>query len=144
MYHQDRRWCVQAVSSAEELADKLLSYSWCCCGFELDGHLWLNDSTSPDAVQEYAVVSKPADASGEYCQVESISVSWCKRQELLVYIRAIQQDDPIPPAGNGPVVVTHAAAQLCQALGGTGRPQGFVVHPRIESSSDHGRCCHCA
>lgn len=59
MMHKNRRWCVANVDSAEELADKLANYSWCCCcGFELDGILWLNDATGVDGAQEYAVADR--------------------------------------------------------------------------------------
>lgn len=145
MYHNNRRWCVQKVGSADELADKLLGYDWCgCCGFELEDCLWLNDSTAPDAVQEYAVVRKPTEESLDYLQVESITVGWCNRQELLEIIEGIQQSGPQPETGSGPVVVTRSVADLYQSLGALGKPLGWVVHPQIESPLEHDCCSHCA
>lgn len=56
MLHKNRRWCVTPVASAEELAEKLTEMTWCgCSGFRLGGYLWLNDATSPDGAQEFAV-----------------------------------------------------------------------------------------
>lgn len=151
MYHENRRWCVQPVVSCEELADKLHNYSWCNCGgFELKGFLWLNDSTSPDAAQEYAVVKRPTDNSKEFMQVESITVSWCNSQQLMEYIRQIHTGNTDPPVENapvdnrGPVVVTRSAAEFFHALGVAEVPHGKVVHPRIETPEEHGRCSHCA
>lgn len=145
MYHNNRRWCVQQVASADDLADKLLNYNWCgCCGFELDGVLWLNDSTSPDALQEFAVVQRPTHDYKEYRQVESITVSWCNREQLLEIIAAVQHDGVQPAVESGPVVRARSVADLYQTLGSIGRPAGWVVHPRIESPTEHGRCCHCA
>ena len=150
MYHEDRRWCMQTVSSAEELAEQLLDYSWCgCCGFELEDFLWLNDSTSPDRAQEYAVVRRPTDNSNEFRQVESITVSWCNRQQLLKIITQIHYGEKTPSAENAsanrsPVVFTRSVAEFCQALGVAELPSGSVVHPCLETPDVHGRCCHCA
>ena len=146
MYHEDRRWCVQPINSAAELAEKLLDYSWCgCCGFELEGFLWLNDATSPDAAQEYAVVKRPNHDSKEFRQVESITVSWCNRQQLLAYIRQFSGGGQAAAVETGgPVVFTRSVAELFQALGVTNRPLGCVVHPCLETPDEHGSCCHCA
>ena len=145
MYHNHRRWSVQKVASADELADKLLDYNWCgCCGFELEGFLWLNDSTSPDALQEFAVVSRPTEDCDEFRQVESITVSWCNRQQLLEYIHSFQQETPLPTDTAGSVVKATTVADLYQSLGALDQPQGWVVHPQIESPVEHGNCRHCA
>jgi len=149
MYHETRRWSVQPVSSAEELADKLLNHSWCgCCGFEWDGFLWLNDSTSSDAAQEYAVVRKLVDRSDEYRQVESITVSWCNQQQLLEHIRQIYHGEQASPVESslvesGPVVFTRSATDFFRALGVEGGLSETVVHPCIETPTEHGRCDHC-
>ena len=150
MYHENRRWCLQSIRSAEELAEQLLDYSWCCCcGFELEGFLWLNDSTSPDRAQEYAVVKRPTDDSKEFRQVESITVSWCDRQQLLKIIHQIHYGVKSPSAGktsvnSRPVVFTRSVAEFFQALGVEEVPSGRVVHPRIETPDKHSHCTHCA
>ncbi len=59
MLHADRVWSVSEVSSTEELATNLTEATWCCCqAFQIAGHpryIGLNDSTSPDGAQKYAV-----------------------------------------------------------------------------------------
>lgn len=143
--HKNRRWCVANVDSAEALADKLANYSWCCCcGFELDGFLWLNDATGADGAQEYAVCRSPTLEDPYYRQVESVTASWCSERELLAYIRAIQGDDSQPTLPPGPVVVCKTQHDLASALGSEKRSEGPVVHPTIESPQVHGRCHHCA
>ena len=110
----------------------------------MSNYLWLNDSTSPDAVQEYAVVRCPVSPDGEYRQVESITVGWCNRQELLNYIRQIHTEAPTACIESGPVVVTKSASDLREAFGIVGAHPGFVVEPTIETPTEHGRCSHCA
>ena len=145
MYHDKRRWCVQPVESANELADKLLRFSWCCCtGFELEGFVWLNDSTSPDALQEYAVVRKPTDGDETYRQVESITVSWCNRQQLLDLLAAIHHNQPRSTPDDGPVARARSVGDLLGHLGASQEEMAAAVRPRLESPEEHGRCQHCA
>jgi len=77
-----RIYCLTGVPTVEDLADKLLTATWCLCtAFRLDGHddtLFLNDSTSPDGIQEYAVVRH---IEGAWYQVESISFGWIDNPE---------------------------------------------------------------
>ncbi len=74
MMHTKRRWGVVRVESATALAEKLVEYTWCGCqGFELAGYLFLNDSTSADGAQEYAVVK-----AGR--QIESITFGWMNQE----------------------------------------------------------------
>lgn len=145
MLHRNRAWCVAKVETAEQLADKLSEHTWCGCnGFELDNYLWLNDSTGPDNAQEYAVVQEPTDNDPEYRQVESITVSWCTKQELLAYIKSIHGDYPPPLMEAGPVVVARTKHEFLVALGSKQRPAGHVVHPTLETPQEHGRCPLCA
>jgi hypothetical protein len=60
----------------------LTETSWfCCTGFELDGYRYLNDSTSPDGAQEFAVV-KIDGGAGKPRQVESMnSISLTSRDQ---------------------------------------------------------------
>ena len=143
--HNNRVWCVALVATAEELAEKLTKGTWCCCsGFELDGYLWLNDATFEDGAQEYAVVRKPTDADPQYRQVESITASWCSQEELLLYIQAVHQGIAATKGAAGPVVVATSLADLSAALGANDRPAAYIVHPRIETPAQHGRCSYCA
>ncbi len=109
MLHKNRIWCVVPVETAEELAEKLTQYSWCCCnGFELDNYLWLNDATGADAAQEYACVRKPTAEDPHYRQVESITASWCTTQQMLRYIHDVQNDSTSTMTSSGPVVVARS------------------------------------
>ena len=116
-----RRWCVGEVRDAEELARQLTGRTWTLCtGFELGGYLFLNDSTSEDAAQEYAVVKRPAAAGDPFVQVESITFGWCSPAQALAYVRAALAGD-------------MDGTDLCRQ-----------VRPQLETLATHGRCPHCA
>lgn len=117
--HKKRRWFVGPVDSAETLAEKLTQHSWTLCtGFELLGYLFLNDATSEDGAQEYAIVRRPAEPGQPWIQVESITFSWCTGQEALMYIR--------------------------NAVQGTWDATGRPVTPVVETVTEHGRCGLCS
>lgn len=117
MLHQHRIWCVSTVEDADELVTKLQSHTWCLCtGFRFGNTLWLNDSTSEDAIQEYAVV-RATDGT----QIESITVSWCEPDTLAQMIR--DYDDPNYPT------------EICY---------GQIDLARVQSSEEHGTCHRCA
>jgi len=120
MLHSDRVWCVVPVASAEDLARKLTTTTWCCCqGFELEGYLFLNDATSADGAQEYAVLKRDG-GNGSPVQIESITFGWCDETLALTYIR--------------------------ETLAGEYDRSRFVreVEARLETPEQHGRCPHCA
>jgi hypothetical protein len=113
-----RRWCVGVVRDAEELAHRLIGRTWTLCtGFELDGYLFLNDSTSEDGAQEYAILKRPVDPGGPFVQVESIAFGWCSPAQALEYVRA---------AIAGDMDGTNLCRQLC---------------PQLDTPTTHG-CCH--
>ncbi len=89
MLHADRVWSVAEVSSVEELAEKLTGTTWCCCqGFRIAGqphYVWLNDSTSEDGAQEYAVCRLELP-DADMRQVESITFGWSDYARALEYI----------------------------------------------------------
>jgi hypothetical protein len=119
MMHKKRRWCVSPVSDAAELARKLTGTTWTLCtGFELNGYLFLNDATSEDGAQEYAVVKQVGP--NEFVQLESITFSWCTDEEALAFVQ--------------------------QAISGGMDASEFTtkVEPRIESPADHRRYHLCA
>lgn len=117
--HQKRRWYVQPVSSAEDLAEKLTEHSWTLCtGFHLGGYLFLNDATSENGAQEYAVL-KPLSEGG-HVQVESITFSWCTRDQALELIREVLAGKFDAEAAFGP------------------------VFPALDTPEAHGRCPLCA
>lgn len=120
MLHDNRVWCVTPVAFPEDLARKLTEYTWTCCtAFELHGYLWLNDATCPDGAQEYAVL-KRIGPNGRPLQVESITFSWCDFPKALAYIEATLRGED------------------------DGNDFAREVSPRLETSENHGRCCHCA
>lgn len=89
MLHKTRTWGLSTVESAEELADRLTKMTWCgCSAFKLPNapYLFVNDSTSADGGQEYAIL-KPDGP--EFVQVESITFSWCSREKALEYIEQV-------------------------------------------------------
>ena len=116
-WHAERVWQVSDVADAAELASKLTTMTWCACnGFRLDGYLFLNDATSPDGAQEYAVVK---EATGQ--QVESITMSWIAFPRAVAYI-------------NGAIRGEFDNQHL-----------GLVdVKTRIQTPAEHGRCSACA
>jgi len=88
MLHSKRRWQVTPVATAQDLANKLTDMTWTCCtGFRHNRFLWLNDATSANGAQEYAVVWLADGQSdfGQLCgtQVESVTFGWYTPPELL-------------------------------------------------------------
>ena len=120
MFHNDRVWCVTRVESAEDLARRLTQTVWTgCTAFALGDYVWLNDATSPDRGQEYAVI-KRTGRNGNPIQVESITFSWCDYDEALGYIeQTLRGEDD-------------------------GNDLAREVSPRLQAPEEHGPCCHCA
>ena len=119
MLHHNRVWCVHPVESAEELARKLKEATWSSChAFSLGDYLWLNDSTSADGAQEYAVL-KREDGNGSPMQIESITFSWCDEATSLQYIR--------------------------DTLDGRDDHHSFrkTVAPVLQTPEEHGHCALC-
>ncbi|MFO0849937.1 MAG: hypothetical protein U0871_15485 [Gemmataceae bacterium] len=116
--HGRRTFCVYPVETADELAEKLTAHTWTLCtAFRLLDYLFLNDSTSEDGAQEYAVVRAPTD-DGPAVQVESITFGWCDRAKAADYIRRT----------------------LAGEIDADARP----LTMRLEPPATHGRCGHCA
>lgn len=108
MMHDKRIWCLSPSTPAEistDLAgkDNPEARTWTLCTgyrYELGGktYLFVNDSTSEDALQEYALLEVISDVYEPYTdyatvrQLESITVSWCTREDLLGYLTKV--NDP--------------------------------------------------
>jgi hypothetical protein len=123
MMHKDRRWSLSAAATPDELARLLTEHTWTLCSaFCVAGHenyLFVNDATSENGAQEYAVL-KGRIGSAEFTQIESITFSWCTAQEALEYVRSAiagRMDDDCP--------IRH-------------------VRARIESAETHRTCHLCA
>ena len=118
MMHTRRKFCVLPVETADELAEKPTAHIWTLCtAFRLTDYLFLNDSTSEDAAQEYAV-ARATTENGPALQVESITFGWCDRAEALDYIR--------------------------RTLAGEFNVAARPLTLRLESPDLHERCGHCA
>jgi hypothetical protein len=75
MFHTGRTWRIAPAASAVDLAHKLTRDPWTAnSGFELEGYLFLNDSTGHEGVQEYAVVKKPSEKGTSFVHVKSMTI----------------------------------------------------------------------
>jgi len=118
MLHSQRVWAVKPVPECdvEKLAEDLTEMTWCgCCGFELAKFYLLNDSTSPDGAQEYAIVRKT-----DLKQVESVTFGWMSEKETLEYLKSM----------------ADGSVELCDFK--------FQLRPdQIQTPEEHGRCYLC-
>ena len=123
MFHHNRIWCLAEVDLPEDLAKKLTELTWCCCqAFKVKGHdryAWLNDSTSADGAQEYAVV-KLSRSPNVMTQIETITFGWCNYGKALKFTQ--------------------------EALAGKDDNNDFAIPVTavIQAPSEHGSCPHCA
>jgi hypothetical protein len=116
-----RRWCIDEVEDDEELARLITANAWALCtGFELEGYLFLNDSTSRAAAQVYAVVKRPAAPGGPFLHLESITFGASSQVEALTYVRTAVAGD----------------------MDATSSP--WQVWPQLETPATHVSCHHCA
>ena len=119
MLHENRVWCVEHVESAEQLSRMLTETTRCCCNaFWIGDYIWLNDSTSSDSAQEYAVLKSQADHS--LVQIESITFGWMNFDEGLASIKQTLAGDFDRLEWSKP------------------------IHPTLQNQKEHGRCQHCA
>lgn len=121
--HRTRKWCLSTVPTLEQLAEMLTQRTWTLCSaFCVEGHpdyLFLNDSTSEDGAQEYAVVKRPPAPGEKTLQIESITFSWCS--------------------------LDRAADLIRSALAGNMDYDIFIpVVPTIQTLAEHGHCPLCA
>ena len=117
MMHKRRTWQVKDVGGPFDLAYMLTEQSWCCCqGFRQNGYLYLNDATSENGAQEYAVVRE-----SDMRQVESITFSWIDEEAARRNIWA---------------VTTGGVHQHNWESG--------ITAEQLQSAEQHGRCPHCA
>ena len=108
--HTGRIWNVAGPFGPAQLAERLTKYSWTLCsGFECLGFLYLNDSTSEDAAQEYAVVRK-----SDLVQVESITVSWMDADQIAAFAAETWQREVHPSYGSiEPKNLDHDSVEYC-------------------------------
>jgi hypothetical protein len=118
MMHTSRRWCVWPATDADTLGQELTQRTrTLCTAFAPADYLFLNDATSENGAQEYAVLKRQRD--GTFRQIESITFGgWCTVDEARSYVREI------------------LAGQYDEA--------GVTVSPRLETWEQHRRCHCCA
>ena len=117
MLHSKRIWQVTPAESAEWLADNLTQFTWCgCSGFLLGGYLFVNDATSADGAQEYAVLRC---GGGHYVQIESLTFSWMSEAQALAIIGRVLAGD---------FDAEHYSV---------------IEAKRIQTAEEHGRCHLC-
>jgi hypothetical protein len=113
-FHQ-RQWNVVEVGPSQ-LAHRLVAHSWCMCvGFLCEGVLWLNDSTSPDGAQEWAVVR-----ASDHQQLESITVGWATPEDDKKQVAEIQ----------------------ARFANGRGKPAWGRDYKLEPGALEHGEVCH--
>jgi hypothetical protein len=111
MFHAKRVWCISPQESREELARLLTEHTWTLCtAFEIGHYLFLNDSTSEDAIVEFAVVKRLLDS---FVQVESITFGWCDYAKALDYVQRVLSGE-------------FDSAEFAHA-----------VEPRLETAAEH-------
>lgn len=77
MMHQNRSFSVND-STVDEFINWVKNHTMTLCsGFKIERLVFLNDSSSEDSLQEYAVIDT---RSGK--QIESITVSWIEADRL--------------------------------------------------------------
>lgn len=85
MMHDNRAFVVYDAPSAPWLAHALTQRTWTTCqGFRYGGVVFLNDSTSADGAQEYAIYDERARL-----QIESITFGWCDEAKALDYVQRL-------------------------------------------------------
>lgn len=63
---------------------------------------------------------------------------------MLLYIHAVRNGVSAFECEVGEFTVTKSLADLTVALGAIDQLTGWIVHPRLETPEQHGRCRHCA
>lgn len=96
MLHDNRPFSLTPIATLPEVAHELTRVrSWVLCqGFEVSvgpgiSWLFLNDSTSEDAIQEYAFCLRTPEGIK---QVESYTVSWAEGAELTEFLQKMEAD----------------------------------------------------
>jgi len=117
MFFEQRHYQVRAVKDAAELAKLLTQYTWCgCTGFAYGGALFLNDSSSADGAQEYALCTLDG------VQVDSVTFGWMSKDQAEAFLV-----DCLPDIVTGRTPVMQRTVPI-----------------HIDTYQDHGRCRHCA
>lgn len=91
MLREDRVWCLEAVLSAEELAEKLTERAWPACqAFEFKGYIFANDSAD---MRGHFVVMKREHATEFLVLLESINFSVWQKSQALAFVQKATMGD---------------------------------------------------
>lgn len=121
MLHTKRRWCVTTFEDIDEIASGLTGNTQVLCtGIRWRNLLLLNDATSEDGGQEYAVIDEKTG-----CQVESLTCSWMTPEALSEALAALSE------GRERRAMVTRWTDQQ-------------DPRERIEPPEQHGRCGLCS
>lgn len=109
MLHARRAFQIHEFTDMREVARKLVETTWTLCsGFKCDGLILVNDSTSENGAQEYAVFH------GEQ-QIESLTVSWMESADQLYEILEKLSKDPKSGVRMGKhKLLTHPDGESCR------------------------------
>jgi hypothetical protein len=124
MMHKARRWGINPVATARELAIMLTQRTWTLCsGFYVLGHeeyLFLNDATHEDGAGEFGIVRVLGPS--QWIQVESITFSWCSVE-----------------AAEG-----HISAALAGGFDAHDFTHAIFLRGQLDGPGEHGHCGLCA
>ena len=86
MMHKSRRYVVRAMATLADTVAKLAHGNYCgCVGISFNGTVYLNDATSGDGVEEWAVFRNGR-------QVESITFGWMSPAEIEETVRRMDAE----------------------------------------------------
>lgn len=110
MMHTGRAHTIAPIDDLADLVEKLIHHTWTLCtGFRWRDLVLLNDATSENGAQEYAVFRDGR-------QVESLTVSWMTSLGLRVELESLSsgRDDGATGAPMQPRAVhPQGACHLC-------------------------------
>ena len=119
MFHKDRRWWVEPVNDARELAQMVMLQKWpLCSGFRLGEYVYLNDSVSETTAVEFTTVKEVA--RGEWVEIDTVTFGWLNLERSFDVIEAIQrgEHDSVWNAKIRPPVLEsrkeHGGCDLCR------------------------------
>lgn len=114
MINTRRLWGFTQAESIEELCRILTSRTMTCCtAFRFGRFLFLNDATSEDGAQEYAVLRPEGSA---WLQVESITFSWISQADAVQRLKEVMGGDEVPMGTWRPNIEPYDrhSCQLCR------------------------------
>jgi hypothetical protein len=120
MLHKTRQWSIHPKTLDEIVESFIHSDSWVLCNglkFELNGkeYLLLNDSTSEDAIQEYALCRIEEALTSHYLvtQLDSLTITWARRDGREALKELITKGTKYEDWKSNHLVLTHEQGDTC-------------------------------